>query len=179
MLIENKWAVYDGKDDIYYTGDNDSGDPVLESLNSRVRLYKNEKGAKGAIRHIEHSGSERVEFCELKAVYIERQDVPDVPGDDKDKHSDKPGQASDEPPKEPPVIKNDGNWIIVDSFGRIKYVKKTTTSKPFFGVIDENGDLRGFGFDELAAWTWYSDRRRDVGIKLIQDRKDNNVSNGR
>lgn len=174
MLIENKWVVHDNKDDVYYTGDNDSGDPVLEGLTSRVRLYKNEKGAKGAIRHIEHSGSERVEFCELKAVYIERRDVPDAPS-----VKDKPGQASAEPPKEPPVIKNDGNWIIVDSFGRIKYVKKTTTSKPFFGVLDENGDLRGFGFDELAAWTWYSDRRKLIGIKLIQDRKDNNVGNGR
>ncbi len=175
MLIENKWVVYDGKDDVYYTGDNDSGDPVLESLNSRVRTYKNEKGAKGAIRHIEHSGSERVEFCELKAVYIERQEVLDVPEDTKDNASDKPGQA----PCEPPILKNDGNWVIIDGFGRIKYVKKLTTGVPFFGVIDENGDLRGFGFDELAAWIWYSDRRRDVGIGLIKSRAPSSVGKGR
>lgn len=175
MLIENKWVVYDLKDDVYYTGDNARGNPVLESLNSRVRVYRNEKGARGAIRHIEHSGSERVEFCELKAVYIERQDVPDIPGDAKDK----PGQASSEPPKEPPILKNNGGWTLIDSFGRIKYVKKLTTGAPFFGVIDENGDLRGFGFDELAAWIWYSDRRRDVGIGLIKNREPRKVGKGR
>lgn len=175
MLIENKWVVYDSKDDVYYTGDSDRGDPVMENLNSRVRVYKNEKGAKGAIRHIEYSGSERVEFCKLKAVYIERQDVPDVPEDVKDK----PGQASSEPPKEPPVIKNHGDWKVIDSFGKIKYVKKLTSGAPFFGVIDENGDLRGFGFDELAAWIWYSDRRRDVGIGLIKSRAPRSVGKGR
>lgn len=87
MLIENKWIVYDSRDDVYYTGDDSGGDPVFESLNSRVRLYKNEKAAKSAVRHIEYSGSERAEFCKLKAVYIERENVPDVPGD----VSDKPG----------------------------------------------------------------------------------------
>lgn len=163
MLIENKWVVYDSKDDVYYSGDNDRGDPVLVSLDNRVRLYKSERAAKGAIRHIEYSGSERVEFCELKAVYIERLTVPDVLGYNKDK----PGQAL----SEPPIIKNDGNWKLIDSFGRIKYVKKLTTGAPFFGVIDENGDLRGFGFDELAAWIWYSNRRRDVGIGLIKSRE--------
>lgn len=97
MLIENKWVVYDSKDDVYYTGDNDNGDPVLESLNSRVRTYKNEKGAKGAIRHIEYSGRECVEFCKLKAVYIERQEVFDVPKDVKENPPDKPESAANRP----------------------------------------------------------------------------------
>ena len=114
MLIENKWAVYDGRDNVYYTGDDDSGAPVLESLNSRVRTYKNEKGAKGAIRHIQFSGSERVEFCELKAVYIERQEVPDVPEDVKDDHSDKPEAIPDTPKLV--EVKEPVDWQEVYSF---------------------------------------------------------------
>lgn len=156
MLIENKWVVCDIKDDVYYTGDNDSGAPVLESLNSRVRMYKSERGAKSAIRHIKESGG--AELCELKAVYIEHEDVPDV--------------STDKPERDPPVIKNDGGWEIVDRFGKIKYVKKMTTAKPVFAVLDENGDLRGFGFDELRAWQWYSDLRRNVGARLIRERGD-------
>lgn len=175
MQIENKWVVCDEKDGMYYTGDDERGEPVMENLNSRVRVYKNEKGAKGAIRHIQYSGSERAEFLVLKAVHIANESVLDVPGDDKDK----PGQASSEPPKEPPVIKKSGGWTIVDSFGRLKYVKKITTVVPTFAVLDENGDLRGFGFDELAAWIWYSDRRRNVGIGLIKSREAGNANNGR
>lgn len=159
MLIENKWVVYDEKDDMYYTGDNDRGEPIMEHLNSRVRTYKNERGANGAIRHIIFSGSERAEFLVLKAVHIKNGNVPDVPETDKppDKH-------------EPPIIKNDGGWEIVDKFGKIKYMKKITTAKPIFAVLDENGDLRGFGFDELGAWLWYSDLRREVGARLIKER---------
>ena len=166
MLIENKWVVYDSRDDVYYTGDDDSGAPVLESLNSRVRTYKNERGAKGAIRHIQFSGSERSEFCKLSAVYIERQEAPDVPEDVKDKPVDKPEQALNEPP----IIKKDSNWTVVDSFGRVKYMKKITTGLPIFAVLDDNGNLRGFGFDELRAWLWYSDHRREVGARIISER---------
>lgn len=159
MLIENKWVVYDEKDDMYYTGDDDRGEPVMEHLNSRVRTYKNERGANGAIRHIQCSGSERAEFLVLKAVHIENLNVPDVLQTDKppDKH-------------EPPMIKKSGGWTIVDSFGKIKYAKKTMTAKPIFAVLDENGDLRGFGGDELEAWLWYSDLRREVGARLIRER---------
>lgn len=177
MQIENKWVVCDEKDSMYYIGDDERGEPVMENLNSHVRTYKNERGAKGAIRHIQYSGSERAEFLVLKAVHIANESVPDVP--EPDKLPDKPGQATSEPPKEPPVIKKNGDWTIVDSFGRLKYVKKITTVVPIFAVLDENGDLRGFGFDELAAWTWYSDRRRDVGIKLIKSREAGNANNGR
>lgn len=159
MLIENKWVVYDEKDDMYYTGDDDRGEPVMEHLNSRVRTYKNERGANGAIRHIQYSGSERAEFLVLKAVRMTNENVPDVPETDKppDKH-------------EPPMIKKSGGWTIVDSFGKIKYAKKNTPTKPIFAVLDENGDLRGFGFDELEAWLWYSDLRREVGARLIKER---------
>ncbi len=159
MLIENKWVVYDEKDDMYYTGDDDRGEPVMEHLNSRVRTYKNERGANGAIRHIQYSGSERAEFLVLKAVHIENLNVPDVP------ETDKPPNGN-----EPPIINKSGGWTIVDSFGKIKYAKKTTTTKPIFAVLDENGDLRGFGGDELEAWLWYSDLRREVGTRLIKER---------
>lgn len=160
MLIEDKWVVYDERDDMYYTGDDSGGGPVMEHLNSRVRTYKNERGANGAIRHITWSGSERAEFLVLKAVYIKRENVPDVPETDKpsDKH-------------EPPTIKKSDGWTIVDSFGKIKYVKKTTSAKPIFAVLDEKGDLRGFGGDELSAWLWYSDLRREIGARLIKERK--------
>lgn len=160
MLIEDKWVVYDEKDDMYYTGDDDRGEPVMEHLNDRVRTYKNERGANGAIRHITCSGSERAEFLVLKAVHIKNENVPDVP------KTDKPPNGN-----EPPIINKSGGWTIVDSFGKIKYAKKTTTSKPIFAVLDENGDLRGFGFDELGAWLWYSDLRREVGARLIKERK--------
>lgn len=163
MLIENKWVVYDAKDDMYYTGDDEHGEPVMEHLNSRVRTYKNERGANGAIRHIEHSGSECAEFLVLKAVHIKNENVPDVL--ETDKLPDKPPNWND-----PPIINKSGGWTIVDSFGKIKYAKKNTAAKPIFAVLDENGDLRGFGFDELGAWLWYSDLRREVGTRLIKER---------
>lgn len=158
MLIESKWAVCDIKGGVYYTGDNDSGAPVMECLNSSVRLYKNERGANSAIRHIKESGG--VEPRELKAVYIESKNVPDVT-------RISAGQFT---VTDPPIIKNDGTWTIIDQFGKIKYVKKITTAKPIFAVLDENGDLRGFGFDELGAWLWYSEHRRNIGARLIRER---------
>lgn len=114
MQIENKWVVYDLADDVYYTGDDVNGNPVLESLNSRVRIYKNEKGANGAIRHIEHSGSERVEFCKLKAIYIKRWEVPDIPEDMKDVPTDKSEAAPDTPKLV--EVKQPVGWQEVYSF---------------------------------------------------------------
>lgn len=114
MLIENKWVVYDLADDVYYTGDDVNGNPVLESLNSRVRIYKNEKGANGAIRHIEHSGSERVEFCKFKAIYIKRWEVPDVPENVKDDPADKLKATPDTPKLV--EVKAPVDWQVVYSF---------------------------------------------------------------
>lgn len=159
MLIENKWVVYDDRNDVYYTGDDCDGKPVMGSLDSRVRVYKSERAAKGAINHIYDVGNEYVTFYWLlKPRYIERMEVPDAPQEDKDEMN------------EPPIIQNDGAWKVIDSFGRIKYVKKITTASPLFAVLDDNGDLRSFGFNELKAWLWYSDLRRSVGERRIIER---------
>ena len=107
MIIENKWVVHDRRDDVYYTGDDESGGPVLESLNSRVRTYKNERGAKGAIRHIQFSGSEKSEFCELEAVKIEKEEVKDV-------EVENPARPPDEPQLE--MVENVSGWETVYGF---------------------------------------------------------------
>ncbi|MBD5128471.1 MAG: hypothetical protein HDT43_00875 [Ruminococcaceae bacterium] len=81
MLIENKWVVYDSKDNVYYYGDDSDDRPVMGTLDSRVHRYKSEVGAKRAINHILKKGSERTEFSLLKPLYIQSQEVPDVPKD--------------------------------------------------------------------------------------------------
>ena len=151
MLIQNKWVVRETRGNVYFTGMNSNNYPVLESLSSRVRVYKNEKAAKMAINRI---GT--VEYCEFAVEYIESEEVPDVPQDK---------------PSEPPIIKYDEGWSIVDQFGKkILYLRKEAACRYIYAVLDENGDLRGFGFDEKAAWIWYSNYRRDFGVKRIEER---------
>ena len=86
-----------------------------------------------------------------------QKNIPDVP--------------ADKPVTEPPIIKNDGDWETVDSFGKkVQYLRKREALRYIFAVQCEDGDLRGFGFDEKAAWTWYSNYRRDIGVRRIDDR---------
>ena len=68
MKIEGKWAVHETRDDRYFTGMDKENFPVLESMNSRVRLYKNKRAAECAIRQIMQTG---IEYCEFVAEYIE------------------------------------------------------------------------------------------------------------
>ena len=109
MEIRDRWVVREVRDNLYFTGMNPENYPVLESLNSRVRQYKSKRSAECAVRRIEESG---IECCEFVAEYIKLENVPDVP-------ADKPVTAvpSDQQ-KEPPIIKNDGGWETVDSFGK-------------------------------------------------------------
>lgn len=139
------------RDNVYFTGMNSDNYPVLESLNSRVRTYKNERAAKAAIQRI---GT--VEYCEFAVEYIKSQEVPDAPQDK---------------PSEPPVIKYDEGWEIIDAFGkRILYLRKKAANRCIYAVLDSENKLRGFGFDELKAWLWYSNLRRDVGARRIEER---------
>ncbi len=164
MEIKDKWVVREVRDNLYFTGMNPENYPVLESLNSRVRQYKSKRSAECAVRRIEESG---IECCEFVAEYIKLENVPDVP-------ADKPAAAapSDEQ-KEPPIIKNDGGWETVDSFGKkgqVQYLRKREALRYIFAVQCEDGELRSFGFDEKRAWTWYSNYRRDIGVRRIEER---------
>jgi len=161
VRIENKWVVRETRDDLYFTGMNAENYPVLESLNSRARTYKSEKAAKMAINRI---GA--VECCEFAAEYIKSEEVPDVP--------------QDKPPDEPPIIKYDEGWSIVDTFGKkILYLRKEAACRYIYAVLCEDGNLRGFGFDEMAAWTWYSNYRRDIGARRIGKRLGKQQNSGR
>lgn len=88
-----------------------------------------------------------------------------------DGSTDKPAAETPNEQKEPPIIKNDGDWEIVDSFGKkLQYLRKRSALRYIFAVQCEDGDLRGFGFDEMAAWIWYSNYRRDIGARRIEER---------
>lgn len=164
MEIKDKWVVREVRDNLYFTGMNSENYPVLESLNSRVRQYSSKRAAECAVRRIEESG---IECCEFVAEYIKLEDVTDVP-------ADKPVTAApSDQQKEPPIIKNDGGWETVDSFGKkgqVQYLRKREALRYIFAVQCEDGELRGFGFDEKRAWTWYSNYRRDIGVRRIEER---------
>lgn len=156
MLIENKWVVYDQRDDAYYTGDREGG-PIFESLNSRVRTYKSEKSTKSAIRYIYGMGSERVEFCDLRAVYIEHEDVPDVPEDEPDKDSElrevtDPSGWEDVFACAKPVSNSAQQLGQTVTFLNIRLCRKTIANREIFGVYTADGKLYSAGIDggELA-----------------------------
>lgn len=164
MLIEKKRTVYDSRDDVYYTGDRGGGS-IFESLNSRVHTYKTERAAKSALRYILETGGERVEFSDLRAVYIERAEVPDV-ANDSVKFSQSPRLLS-----RPGEAFDTTDWEAVDAFGkRIAYIRKKSPVGNIFAVFCDDGSVYGFGTDEAWAWTWYSDYRRDFGVNLIENR---------
>lgn len=105
------------------------------------------------------------ELANLARKY--RKNIPDVPAD-----KPVPSVPPDEQ-KEPPIIKNDGGWEAVDSFGKkgqVQYLRKREALRYIFAVQCEDGELRGFGFDEKRAWTWYSNYRRDIGVRRIEER---------
>ena len=151
MLIENKWVVYDQRDDAYYTGDREGG-PIFESLNSRVRVYKSEKAAKSAIRYIYGTGSERVEFCDLRAVYIEHEDVPDAPDDEPDKDSElrevtDPSGWEDVFACAKPIPNSAQQLGQTVSFLNIRLCRKTIGNREIFGVYAADGKLYSAGLD--------------------------------
>lgn len=157
MKITDKWVVHETRDDRYFTGMSKENYPVLESLNSRVRLYKNKRAAECAIRHILQSG---IEYCEFVAEYIEHLDVDDVPEDG----------------KEPPGNKNrytdrHGNvWDLLDKFGPVKYLRRTTESGTSYAMTDELGDIFDLGDGEIFAWHRYCRAREEAGAEVIRRR---------
>lgn len=150
MLINDKWVVHEKRDDVYFTGMGDGDHPVLERLNSRVRIYKNERSAKMAINRIGEQ-----EYCEFEAVYIKREEVPDVPDD-----------------KTAPVlaeVKDPSGWgtvfacakpLTLDDeiagksvhFMKISLCRKVIANREVFGVITKDGKLysAGIGGGETA-----------------------------
>ncbi len=160
MLIKNKWVIHETHDDGYFIG-HSNGFPLFESLSSRTRTYQTKGYAMKAISKIK-----KVECQEYAPEYIENIEVPDVP-------KNKPKNEKNDQQKEPPIIKNDGGWETVDSFGKkgqVQYLRKREALRYIFAVQCEDGELRGFGFDEKRAWTWYSNYRRDIGVRRIEER---------
>ena len=148
MLIENKYVVRETRGNVYFTGMNSNNYPVLESLNSRVRVYKNEKAAKMAIKCI---GT--VEYCEFAVEYIESEEVPDVPQD-----------KSPEPPRMA-VVEDASEWETVFvcavppkelggavTFSKIELCRKQVGDREIFGVRAADGKLysAGLGGGETA-----------------------------
>lgn len=157
MKITNKWVIKDG-DDVF--SKMNGNHPMMFPLDSRARLYDSKRAAESGVRRIYEMGGEYIELLHLKAEYIEEADVPDY-----------------EEPSGPPIIENTYGWHIVDSFGKIAYLRKEIGEdesglKTFeYAVAGADGKLRGFGTDELAAWIWYSDYRRDFGANRIKARR--------
>ena len=128
MLIENQWVVHDDSEDTYFAGlrditnpegepirDLETGDvkqaPIMDALNSRVRTYKNERGAKQAVRKIiDASIGDHTVSRNFEVIYIERQEVPDVPEDPKDNTPDKPE------PQKFTEVKDPEGWYEVYGF---------------------------------------------------------------
>lgn len=156
MLIENKWVVYDQRDDVYYTGDRGGG-PIFKSLNSRVRTYKSEKAAKSAVRYIYGMGSERVEFSELSAVYIKHEDVPDAPDDEPDKGPEM-REVTDWSGWEDvfacarPISKSEQELGKLVDFLKIRLCRKTIANVEIFGIRTADDKLYSAGIEggELA-----------------------------
>lgn len=157
MLIENKWAVYDRRDDVYYTGDRGGG-PIFESLNSRVHTYKTERAGKSALRYILETGGERVEFSDLRVVYIEREDVPDAPEDKPDNISEmraveNPSGWEDVFACARPISQSEQELGKFVDFLKIRLCRKTIGSVEIFGIRAADGKLYSAGIDgggELA-----------------------------
>jgi len=154
MEIQNKWVVHERRDDVYFTGMGDNDFPVLERLNSRVRTYKSERSAKMAINRI---GS--VECCEFEAVYIEREEVPDVPVDTApDKSMPELAEVKDPNGWEqvfacakPPTFDNE-TGRKASEFAKITLCRKVIANHEMFGVIARDGKLysAGIGGGEAA-----------------------------
>lgn len=157
MKITDKWVVHETRDDRYFTGMDKENYPVLESLNSRVRLYKNKRAAECAIRHILQSG---IEYCEFVAEYIEHLDVDDVPEDEKALGKDKL-QYTD---------KQGNVWELLDKFGPVKYLRRKTESGTSFAMTNSGGDLLDLGDGELFAWHRYCKEREEAGAEVIRRR---------
>lgn len=154
MQIVDKWVVHETRDDMYFTGMSSSNYPVLEHLNSRVRLYKNKRAAECAISRIQDTG---IEYCDFTAEYIECADVQDVPK---------------EPETQSPVfaeVKDRSGWETVYAcakpltlseefankkvrFADISLCRKVIANQEIFGVIALDGKLysAGIGGGETA-----------------------------
>ena len=154
MKIADKWVVHETRDDRYFTGMDKENFPVLESLNSRVRLYKNKRAAECAVRQIMQTG---IEYCEFVAEYIEHSDVDDVPEDEK-------------PPDNQYVDKLGNVWEKLDKFGPIKYLRRTTESGTSFAMTNSAGELLDLGDGELFAWRRYCREREEAGAEVIRRR---------
>ena len=158
MKIEGKWVVHETRDERYFTGMDKENYPVLESLNSRVRLYKNKRAAECAIRQIMQTG---IEYCEFVAEYIEHLEVDDVSEDEK---------APDNKDNNRYTDKQGNVWELLDRFGPVKYLRRTTESGTSFAMTNTCGEILDLGDGELFAWHRYCREREEAGAEVIRRR---------
>lgn len=161
MKITDKWVVHETRDDRYFTGMGKENFPVLESLNSRVRLYKNKRAAECAIRQIMRSG---IEYCDFVAEYIKHLAVDDVPDDEK------PPDNKDKPRGNQYTDKLGNVWELLDKFGPVKYLRRTTESGVCFAMTNTDRDIIDLGDGELFAWHRYCKEREEAGAEVIRRR---------
>ncbi len=160
MDIINKWAICDWRGKYFVKTD---GKKIISAeLNSNTRLYDSKRAATSAIQRISEICGEIANDYRLAPEYIENRTVPDA-----------------EPPDFPPIIDDTSGWKAVDSFGnKVHYLRReisqnaNTSGSPQFeyAVCCTDGKLRSFGTDELSAWEWYSDYRKQVGSNRIKSR---------
>lgn len=160
MKITNKWVVHETRDDMYFTGMNKENYPVFERLNGRARTYKSKRSAECAIRRIMSTG---IEYCDFAAEYIESAEVPDVPEDGSGGKTDEPAASK--------FTDSQGNvWEVLDKFGPVKYLRRTTESGTSYAMTDELGDIFDLGDGEIFAWHRYCRAREEAGAEVIRRR---------
>ncbi len=160
MDIINKWAIRDWQGKYFVKTDGEQ--LITAELSNNTRLYDSKRAAASAIKRISEICGEVAADSRLVPEYIENKTVPDA-----------------EPHDSPPIIDDTRGWSAVDSFGnKVHYLRRETpqnanaSGSPRFeyAVCCIDGKLRGFGTDELSAWEWYSDYRKEVGSNRIKSR---------
>lgn len=167
MEIKNQWVVHELRDDLYFCGIKDDC-PVLEPLNSRVRLYKSERAANCAIPRILES---HIECCDFAPMYIEYAEVPDIA----EEIMSAPAETPAEKKSQAAVYNltyNDGKWNTVTSYWKITMLKKTVNGRYVFGVVDaktaQKGYLYDFGANGEKAWEFFCECIYKSGIESIK-----------
>lgn len=167
MEIKNQWVVHELRDNLYFCGIKDDC-PVLEPLNSRVRLYKSERAANCAIPRILES---HIECCDFTTMYIEYAEVPDIA----EEIMSAPAETFAKKKSQADVynlVYNDGKWTTVTSYWKIAMLKKAVNDKCFFGVVDaktnQKGYLYDFGTKGEKAWEFFCECIYKSGIESVK-----------
>lgn len=167
MKIKNQWVVHELRDNLYFCGIKDDC-PVLEPLNSRVRLYKSERAANCAIPRILEA---HIECCDFTPMYIEYAEVPDIT----EVIMSAPAEAPSKKKSQAAVYNltyNDGKWDTVTSYWKIAMLKKTVNGRCVFGVVDaktaRQGYLHDFGADGGKAWEFFCECIYKSGVESVK-----------